>query len=163
MPKKLKTFRFSKEIIESVKSYQQLHNLPSFSHAVMYMLKENDRLHLYIKYLGSIRQIQKDIPPCRRRVFHDGKYYCVQTDKKGFKRMKELPTLEICRVCKLERHKIPESTKVEKPLAQTIRNPNIQHQGMIYCINGGLWVFPSKCERCPDRFRCKKYLAYKKQ
>jgi len=159
MPKKHKSFRFSSEVIEIIESYQQFHNIPSFSNAVMQMLKENDRLHLYIKYLGSSRQIEKDIPPCRRRLLHDGKYYCVQSDRKGLKRMKELPTLDICQICKLERHNIPESTKVKQPITQTIRNPNVKHQGMIYCINGGLWVFPSKCETC--KTKCRNYIKPK--
>jgi len=95
---------------------------------------------------------------------HDGKFYCVQTDRKGFKKMKELPTLEICQICKLERFKIPESTKVKKPIppiSQTIRNPKIKHEGMIYCVKAGLWVFPNKCEKC--KFKCKNYQKYYKQ
>lgn len=124
------------------------------------IVRENDRLHLYIQYLGSIQQIRKEAPPCRRRIMHEGEFYCVQTDRKGFKRMKKLPTLEICQICKLEKLRIPESTKVKKPVAQTIRNPNVKHEGMLYCHNGGLWVFPSKCEKCSDK--CKNYYTFMK-
>lgn len=32
--------------------------------------------------------------------------------------------------------------------ATKIHNPNVYHEGMIYCRDGGFWVFPAKCDLC---------------
>ena len=88
---------------------------------------------------------------CVNRIFHDGVYWCVNKPPK----MVKLPTLDICRVCKQRKFGLKEGSKVESARKQNFswrQNPrrgDLQKAGMIYCSReGGLWVFPSKCEHC---------------
>lgn len=89
-----------------------------------------------------------DLPHCRKRQIIDGTPFCVY--KAPFK--KDLDEhLNVCLAC--EASKLPAAAQpipenIQKPAVETIRNPEIKHEGMTYCTYGGLWVFPEKCSKC---------------
>jgi len=143
-----RSYRFSIDVKELIMERAKKEHI-DLTEAVERMIRENDRLHLYIRYLGTFQQATKEAPQCLRRLLIEGEFYCVQTNKKGLQKLKKLPLLEICRICHTliaEGYGIPERAK--KPLTVTIKEPRIKHPDMKYCINGGLWVYPSKCKTC---------------
>lgn len=96
---------------------------------------------------------------CVNRILHDGAYWCVNRPPK----MVKLPTLDICRVCKQRKFGLKEGSKVESARKQDFswrqnpRRSDLQKAGMIYCSReGGLWVFPSKCQSCKG-FDCSEH------
>jgi hypothetical protein len=79
----------------------------------------------------------------------------VQTDRKGLKRIRKIPDLKVCQICKEEKYNLPEpepkQPKQEKEIATAIKdrtNQGFAKAGMKYCPKDTLWVFPSKCEKC---------------
>ena len=99
---------------------------------------------------------------CNIRIEHKGSYYCVKNPPK----MVKLDTLEICKVCRALFRGLTDHTK---RLAQEISKPEkpsetsdsqawrhdstkkLDKYGMVYCNDGGLWVFPSKCDDCKKK------------
>jgi hypothetical protein len=149
VPKKPQTFRLSESSIATLKKYQK--ESCSLTDALENALQ---RLQ-YLEDLALKTETPKDVPECKRRIELAGQYYCVQTNQRGLMRTKEIPTLEVCRICKLERWKIPESTEVKQTQQipadkhAWIRDPNkAKPLGMKWCREGGILVFPSKCEKC---------------
>jgi len=94
---------------------------------------------------------EDDSLKCINRIFHDRFYWCVNKPPK----MVKLETLEICKVCKQRKIGLTEKTKVETEKPSEV-NPNtiydqnrgFDRYGMIWCPDGGLWVFPKKCDLC---------------
>jgi hypothetical protein len=104
---------------------------------------------------------------CPIRIEHKGVYYCVTRPPK----MVKLETLEICKVCRALFYNLTVKTKglaqeVAEPVkageTETIEQLNSQEwrkdpkrkldrYGMVYCNDGGLWVFPSKCDDCKKK------------
>ena len=118
----------------------------------------------YLDDMGFREQASPELE-CFKRIKHtDGLFYCVHRPPK----MIRLETLQICVVCRKRKLGIaacPENTaemKVESsknyssrtllsPTSanqESIRDPNRNHEGMKYCKDGGLWIFPSKCNTC---------------
>ena len=109
----------------------------------------------YLEDQASETKLPENIPECRRRLEFLDKYYCVQTDRKGLQKAKELISLDICQICKLEKYNLPskpqEPRKQEIEMQTAIRdksNEGFAKAGMRYCPKDTLWVFPSKCEKC---------------
>jgi hypothetical protein len=152
MPKKLYAWRLSEDVNSFIEQYKEKHKLKNVDDALRLMFQ---RLQ-YLEDL-ALEQAQPKLEiECKRLLKWNGKYYCVQTSPiKGLQRLKEIPTLEICKICKLERWKIPDTTQIkqEQQIVSEIRNPQRQgyaKAGMIWCSKDGLWVFPSKCEKCTN-------------
>lgn len=123
-----------------------------------------DRLQ-YLEDQASETKIPDNIPQCRRRLEFLSAFYCVQTDRKGLKRIRIIPDLKVCQICKEEKYNLPEPDKrnegfgeqeVKTPkqveeIQKAIHDKNnvgFQKAGMKYCPKDTLWVFPSKCEKC---------------
>jgi hypothetical protein len=149
MPKKHYDFRLNESAILILTKYKKENC--SLTDALENALQR-------LQYLEDLAleepKIPENIPDCKRRLNYLGQDYCVQTSPiKGLQRLKEIVTLEICRICKLERWKIPESTQVKQAqqIAAEIKDPNRQgfkKAGLKFCPNDALWVYPSKCEKC---------------
>ena len=115
----------------------------------------------YLDDMGFREQASPELE-CFKRIKHtDGLFYCVHRPPK----MILLETLQICVVCRKRKLGIaacPESTAEgertrvyssilspqKSPRQESIRDPNTNHEGMTYCKDGGLWIFPSKCNTC---------------
>jgi len=63
---------------------------------------------------------------CQRRVIYEDKNYCVQTDQKGLRAMKEIKTLDVCLVCKTVKWHIPEKAKVEQEPEPKAARPEVK-------------------------------------
>lgn len=123
MKGKQQSIRFSIDVHQIITSVAKKDH-SSFTEALEKMIRENDRLHLYIRYLGTFQQATKEVPQCNRRLLIDGEFYCVQTSKKGLQKLKKLPLLDICRICRLEKLHIPASTK--QKTVQPTKHRNFQ-------------------------------------
>lgn len=114
----------------------------------------------YLDDMGFREQASPELE-CYRRIKHtDGLFYCVFHPPK----MILLETLQICVVCRKRKLGIaacPETSTENKaersssflspqirPRQESIRDPNRNHEGMTYCKDGGLWIFPNKCGIC---------------
>ena len=124
--------------------------------------------HLLIRwrYLDDMGFREQSTPEleCYKRIKHtDGLFYCVHRPPK----MILLETLQICVVCRKRKlgiaacpEAVPEACSKNSEAErshlspnisakqESIRNPNRNHEGMKYCKDGGLWVFPDKCGIC---------------
>jgi hypothetical protein len=160
MPKKLCAWRLSETVIDRLTKLEQTLKHKSIDNTLLFLL---DRL----QYLEDVAQQEPkavDAPECRRRINHLGKWYCIETSDKGFKKMRELVNLEICKICRLEKYRIPEKARSNIKLtpleeAAQMRNPNkavFKDAGLTYCMKDTIWVFPAKCERCTTK--CEAYL-----
>jgi hypothetical protein len=125
---------------------------------------------MYVLYLGDIRQVGKEAP-CDLRIFYNGKFYCAKNPPSLTERSAPLLTLDGCKVCKkirwnlrgLKDAEAEEPSKPEitvSPQQETIRDPQIKHSGMIYCGDGGQWVYPLKCRSCRLPQKCRNYHAF---
>lgn len=119
----------------------------------------------YLDDMGFREQASPELE-CFKRIKHtDGLFYCVHRPPK----MILLETLQICAVCRKRKLGItacPETTvenkaersdssilspQISPRRQESIRNPNTKHDGMKYCKDGGLWIFPSKCGICKTK------------
>jgi hypothetical protein len=133
----------------------------------LFIDKLYDKMLLYKKSLGLTNQSGEQKPDmneilCNLRIEHKSVYYCVNHPPK----MVKLETLEICKVCRALFRGLTDHTKA---LAQEISKPEkpsetsdsqawrhdstkkLDKYGMVYCHDGGLWVFPSKCDDCKKK------------
>lgn len=128
----------------------------------------------YLDDLGFTDQQITEELACICRVQHKGLYYCMATAPRNVNLTRRLlETLQVCAVCKKRQLGLTESSiapasllspktaeegifipQTESPPAQDpapIRDPNKNHEGMSYCKNGGLWVYPKRCELCREK------------
>lgn len=155
--------RLSDIDIHALKQYARDHDLKTHTQTLSAIIAENSRLHMYVQYLGDIRQVGKEAP-CDLRILFQGEFYCGNKPPKATK----LLTLDICKVCQKIRWHIKdteteEPSKPEMTLEQgreTIKDPQVKHSGMIYCGDGGQWVFPQKCKSCRLPLKCRNFHAY---
>lgn len=162
--------RLSEDTIRILNEYQRTHDFKERSEALEKIIAENPRLHMYIAYLGDIRQVGKEAP-CDLRIFHNGKFYCAKNPPNLTERSAPLLTLDGCKVCKkikwqlrgLKEAEPEEPSKPELTIEQgreTIKDPQVKHSGMVYCGDGGQWVFPQKCRSCRLPQKCRNHQAY---
>lgn len=164
--KKLKlSVRLSPDAADALKRYSEKWYCKNPSEA----LEKFIRRWKYLDDFGATQQLPSDELTCISRIKYEGEFFCVFRPP----RMKHLETLDICAVCKKRRLGLNEKSLLSpregifipqtEPQTenraddhQAIRDPNKKHEGMRYCKNGGLWVFPTKCEIC----RTKTYAQY---
>lgn len=165
MPRK--TVKMSQTIHQQLCDYADKKKIKSLGKAIQSLLhkdKHTRTLELEVERLqGQLSQQEtqpktQDVPQCRRRINYLDRWFCVQTDRKGLNRLREIPILEICNICKLEKYQIPQSSEVKQhqQIATEIRDPNregYKKAGMRYCPNAGMWVFVEKCRVC--KTKCK--------
>jgi hypothetical protein len=158
--------RLSDIDIKSLAQYAKDHDLKTHTQTLSAIIAENARLHMYVAYLGDIRQVGKEAP-CDLRILFQGEFYCGNRPPKATK----LLTLDICKVCKkikwqlrgLKEAEAEEPPKQEMTIDQgreTIKDPQVKHSGMVYCGDGGQWVFPQKCRSCRLPQKCRNYQAF---
>jgi hypothetical protein len=146
MPKTRKHFRLSEQAIATVKTYATTHDLKTFTQALEQIILENPRLHMYISYLGDIRQLGKEVQ-CYKRIFFNGEYYCAIRPPKAVK----LLTLDICLVCKAKGWNIPfaeNQTKQKTADPAPVAPPLPASPAKVYCPNGGYSVPAYQCQSC---------------
>jgi len=120
----------------------------------------------YLDDLGFTQQQITEELACICRVQHKGLYYCMATAPRNVKLDRRLlETLQVCAVCKQRTLGLTEKTLLSPTTAKggifipqtepqtetradTIHDPTKKHAGMNFCKNGGLWVYPKKCEIC---------------
>jgi hypothetical protein len=111
MPKTRKHFRLSDQAIATVTTYATTHDLKTFTQALEQIILENPRLHMYINYLGDIRNLGKE-PPCQRRLFFNGEWYCItRAHPLTGPKEKKLLSLDICTICKTQTWKLPKENQ----------------------------------------------------
>jgi hypothetical protein len=128
----------------------------------------------YLDDLGFTQQQITEELACILRIQHEGLYYCMFSAPRNVNLSRRLlETLQVCAVCKKRRLGLTEKTLLSPTTAKggifipqtepqtetradTIHDPTKNHAGMKYCNNGGLWVYPNKCEMC----RTKTYPQY---
>ena len=168
------SIRFSDAAFESLERFSEKWQCNSLTEAL-------EKILIRWRYLDDLgftdQQITEELS-CINRVQHKGLYYCMWSVPRNVNLTRRLlETLQVCAVCKKRRLGLTEdsmtsssllSPLAKQPLAQTaadsIRDPTKNHAGMNYCKNGGLWVFPKKCELCrtktyPQFDQCQKQKA----
>jgi hypothetical protein len=137
------------------------------THAILKRLKKEKRkkdMDDVINMLLAEHEILSQKPPieakdkpvedetlkCVNRIFANGFYWCVVKPPKAIR----LLSLDVCRVCKARKLGLSDSTKIEEKVKEAqnhawLKDPNRgKDKGMIWCKDGGLLVFPSKCDTC---------------
>lgn len=156
MAKKTKTFRLEQTEIEFLNHYGK--NLTENMHNALQRLQY---LENRPAPTTQPEQSTESIPGCRHRIEFNNKNWCVQTTPKGLNRLKEIPVLEICRICKLEKVNVPESAEIKQKqqIATEVRDhtrTGFSEAGMKYCNFAGIWVYRTKCQLC----KTKNYAQY---
>lgn len=100
---------------------------------------------------------------CSKRVFVDGKYYCVKNPPRTVK----LKTLDVCRVCKAKEHGFSDSTKMkakteDRSWRKDKNRTDMRKAGMVFCPEYESWLFPNKCSKCENE-NCKHHPKKKKE
>lgn len=159
-----KTFRFDPDKLGELFAFYGIGGYDFSEQMRLFIDKLYENLNVYKQSpqgsdkSGEQKPDMKEIL-CKIRIEHKGVYYCVTKPPK----MVKLETLEICKVCQALFIGLTDHTKAlgqeiskpEKPSevsdSQAWRHDStkkLDKYGMVYCNDGGLWVFPSKCDDC---------------
>lgn len=162
LPKKKQSYRLSESALQALDQYMKKWNLPK-AQAIEHLLIR----WRYLDDMGFREQTTPELE-CHKRIKHtDGLFYCVHRPPK----MTLLETLQICAVCRKGKLGIvaapetPAETRVERSsmrnssflspensaTQESVRDPATPHEGQKWCPDGGLWVFPKKCEMCKEQ------------
>jgi hypothetical protein len=137
VPKKRCNFRLSDSAVETLEAYRQEWELPNHTAAV-------ERIVLRFKYLDKARTeklSENEELLCVSRIKYDGVFWCVYKPP----RMKELETLDICKVCKKRSLGLTEKTLVRSE-AKTESSP---HSTMV--VHQKSTPFSYGSDRAPSR------------
>jgi len=162
--------RLSDKATSNLAKYAQEHNHKNTTEALEQILSD--------KLLSPREQASEgsgapdplpDVLKCRRRIEFKGNYLCVNKPPKAV----ELVSLEVCKVCKAANIGLSDSTKLDVPTEETFNRPrqpvtdpdraDMNKAGMVWCPDGGFWVFPKKCEMCQDKTYPRWYECQKQQ
>jgi hypothetical protein len=141
-----KNFRLSPEAQKEVEAFKELYSIKTDREALEKLVKEAWHTRRYLQYFLTHRDATKEEPECLRRILYLGKFFCC----KRAPRIVELPTLDICRACKMKVITWAKPPLVSTPasLESSDKRKPIKE---VYCnSSGGIYVVKSVCDRCNE-------------